>query len=105
SFTIAILLAASGCDRCVSGDLDCVMTHLSLTMDGRPVSLVRLPASMVVPSAPNSTSTGPSTDSLQFRITPLSVPNFGDPVAMIRAGVAAQPGTAPGNAAIAPTIT
>ncbi len=106
----ALLLLGSpilaGCTTCVSGDLDCVMTHLSPTLDGNPIDFVRIPADRVLSApAPSSTSGAESTDSLQFLITPLSAPNFGDPVAMIQSGVSAKPGIGSGGQGAAPAIT
>jgi hypothetical protein len=84
-----------GADTC--SDVDCVMTHLQLNLDGNALSLTPLPADRV--PAPAS---GPlvAMGALQLMVVPLSSTSKMEPVARMQAGIAAVAG-----AATAPAIT
>ena len=98
-------LAGCGTPTCGATDLDCVMSHLSMTLSGAPLPLVQVPAAMAppVPYVPGSAT--PGAMAFHMQITPLSAPNFGDPVEMMVSGVVAQAGTGAGTTTPAPSIT
>ena len=98
---LLVCLALAGCTPDVCSDIECVMAHLSLTADGARVPLTAVPAAgLPVPAAPQTVSAG----DFVLLITPVSAPNWADPIQLIEAGVVADGPSSP-SAALAPRIT
>lgn len=103
----AVAAASGGCGKatCGTGDFSCLVQHASFTLNGQSITLEAVPANMIKATAPsNSAGMMPSQNSIPISIIPLSAPNFGDPIQMIKAGRVALPGGS-GAGVPAPSIT
>ena len=99
----ALSVGVAACQPDTCGDIECIMNHLELTLDGHAAPLTALPAGMV-PSAMGPTTTV-SLASFGLLVTPISSPNWGDPVLMMEAGLPAHAGIGSADEAQTPTIT
>ena len=95
-------LAACQPDRCT--DIECVMSHAELTLDGKSAPLTSLPAGLV-PEAMGPPAMTLALNGFGLLITPISAPNWGDPVLMMEAGMAAHAGAGTADDALTPVIT
>ncbi len=99
---VAAASLAGACSPDVCADIECVMAHLQLTRNGEPLELFALPAA----SAPVPTLSGamPVGDFLLL-VTPLSAPNWGDPVEMMAQGIVATAAAGGPDSGLAPSFT
>jgi hypothetical protein len=96
----AVLAATTwGCGtQCASDDYRCILDNLSINISGKDFQLTTV--NLKTPALPSS---APSSGFV-IRITPLSAPNYGDPIAMIQAGRGNQPSDGADPNAPAPSI-
>jgi uncharacterized membrane protein YgcG len=106
ALVVACALAVGGCQPDTCSDIECVMNHLELTTStGQRLELVEVPATMVPLPDSYTAPAGQAAGSFDLLIAPVSAPNFGDPLEMMRVGIPAHAGSGTPDEASMPTIT